>query len=247
MAQGSQERVRAADGDKLLRGSSSEFRARPAPSTACGCSNCCARLDVETHLVMSKSAEMTLVYETDLKPKDVRALASVHYPVADIGAAISSGSFPTMGMVIAPCSIRTMSEIATGVTDIAADARRRRGAQGEAPPGACRARDAAARRASAHHDDARRHRRRHRADRAGVLQPAEIGRRHHQSHLRPPARPVRHRHRHRQALEGRPGGADCLSAPGPPGARQRSLERRRRQQHPRGQRCTAGTSDDERR
>jgi 4-hydroxy-3-polyprenylbenzoate decarboxylase len=59
---------------------------------------------------------MTLVYETELKPKDVRALASVHYPVADIGAAISSGSFPTMGMVIAPCSIRTMSEIASGVT-----------------------------------------------------------------------------------------------------------------------------------
>jgi flavin prenyltransferase len=72
--------------------------------------------EVETHLVISKSAEMTLVYETDLKPKDVRALASVNYSVADIGAAISSGSFPTMGMVIAPCSIRTMSEIACGVT-----------------------------------------------------------------------------------------------------------------------------------
>ena len=72
--------------------------------------------DIETHLVMSKSAEMTMVYETDLKPKDVRALAAVHYPNADIGAAISSGSFPTMGMVIAPCSIRTMSEIACGVT-----------------------------------------------------------------------------------------------------------------------------------
>jgi 4-hydroxy-3-polyprenylbenzoate decarboxylase len=72
--------------------------------------------EIETHLVMSKSAEMTLAYETDLKPKDVRGLATVHYPVADIGAAISSGSFPTMGMVIAPCSIRTMSEIASGVT-----------------------------------------------------------------------------------------------------------------------------------
>jgi flavin prenyltransferase len=72
--------------------------------------------EIETHLVMSKSAEMTLAYETDLKPKDVRALASVHYPNSDIGAAISSGSFPTMGMVIAPCSIRTMSEIACGVT-----------------------------------------------------------------------------------------------------------------------------------
>mgnify|MGYP001496570405 CR=1 FL=1 len=74
------------------------------------------KTEIETHLVMSKSAEMTLVYETDLKPKDVRALASVHYPVTDIGAAISSGSFPTMGMIIAPCSIRTMSEIASGVT-----------------------------------------------------------------------------------------------------------------------------------
>src|ERR1700722_18610035 len=72
--------------------------------------------EVETHLVMSKSAEMTLAYETDLKPKDVRALASVNYSVADIGAAISSGSFPTMGMLIAPCSIRTMSETAGGVT-----------------------------------------------------------------------------------------------------------------------------------
>jgi 4-hydroxy-3-polyprenylbenzoate decarboxylase len=72
--------------------------------------------EIETHLVMSKSAEMTLAYETDLKPKDVRALASVNYSVADIGAAISSGSFPTMGMLVAPCSIRTMSEIACGVT-----------------------------------------------------------------------------------------------------------------------------------
>jgi 4-hydroxy-3-polyprenylbenzoate decarboxylase len=72
--------------------------------------------DVETHLVMSKSAELTLAYETDFKPKEVKALASVNHPASDIGAAISSGSFPTMGMVIAPCSIRTMSEIATGVT-----------------------------------------------------------------------------------------------------------------------------------
>jgi len=72
--------------------------------------------DIETHLVMSKSAEMTLAYETDLKPKDVKALASISHPIGDIGASISSGSFPTMGMVIAPCSIKTMSEIASGVT-----------------------------------------------------------------------------------------------------------------------------------
>jgi flavin prenyltransferase len=74
------------------------------------------KTDIETHLVMSKSAEMTLVYETDHKPKDVKALASVVHPAADIGASISSGSFATMGMIIVPCSIRTMSEIATGVT-----------------------------------------------------------------------------------------------------------------------------------
>jgi flavin prenyltransferase len=71
---------------------------------------------VETHLVMSKAAEMTLVYEMDIKPKDVRALASHVHAQADVGASISSGSFPTMGMVIVPCSVRSMSEIATGTT-----------------------------------------------------------------------------------------------------------------------------------
>ena len=74
------------------------------------------KTDIETHLVMSKSAEMTLAYETDFKAKEVRALASVAHPIGDIGAAISSGSFPTMGMIVAPCSIKTMSEIACGVT-----------------------------------------------------------------------------------------------------------------------------------
>jgi 4-hydroxy-3-polyprenylbenzoate decarboxylase len=72
--------------------------------------------DIETHLVMSKAAELTLAFETDYKPKDVRALATVNHPNADIGATISSGSFQTIGMVVAPCSIKTMSEIATGVT-----------------------------------------------------------------------------------------------------------------------------------
>jgi 4-hydroxy-3-polyprenylbenzoate decarboxylase len=71
---------------------------------------------IETHLVISRSAEMTLAYETDFTTKDVRALASVNHPNADIGATISSGSFRTMGMVVAPCSIKSMSEIATGVT-----------------------------------------------------------------------------------------------------------------------------------
>jgi 4-hydroxy-3-polyprenylbenzoate decarboxylase len=71
---------------------------------------------IETHLVMSKAAELTLVYETGLKPKEVRALASQFHAQADIGASISSGSFPTMGMVIVPCSVRSMSEIAAGTT-----------------------------------------------------------------------------------------------------------------------------------
>jgi flavin prenyltransferase len=71
---------------------------------------------VETHLVMSRSAEVTLAYETALKLADVQALADVVHPIHDIGASISSGSFKTMGMLIAPCSIRSLSEIATGVT-----------------------------------------------------------------------------------------------------------------------------------
>ncbi|MFN3627602.1 MAG: UbiX family flavin prenyltransferase [Parvibaculum sp.] len=71
---------------------------------------------VETHLVMTKAAEMTLGYETGLKAKDVEKLAHTRYRIEDIGAGIASGSFKTMGMIVAPCSIRTMSEIATGVT-----------------------------------------------------------------------------------------------------------------------------------
>lgn len=71
---------------------------------------------IETHLVMTKAAEMTFGYETGLKPKDVEKLAHTRYRIEDIGAGIASGSFKTMGMIVAPCSIRTMSEIATGVT-----------------------------------------------------------------------------------------------------------------------------------
>jgi len=73
-------------------------------------------LPVESHLVMTKAAELTLAYETDFKPAQVRGLADVSYPAGDVGAAIASGSFKTLGMVIAPCSIRSMSEIACGVT-----------------------------------------------------------------------------------------------------------------------------------
>ena len=73
-------------------------------------------LPIESHLVMSKSAELTLAYETERKVAEVQALADVCHPVADVGASIASGSYRTLGMVIAPCSIRSMAEIATGVT-----------------------------------------------------------------------------------------------------------------------------------
>jgi len=73
-------------------------------------------LPVETHLVISRAAELTIAYETDLKIPEVRALADATYGIADLGAPIASGSFSTLGMVIAPCSIKTMGEIATGVT-----------------------------------------------------------------------------------------------------------------------------------
>ncbi len=74
------------------------------------------KLPVETHLVISKSAEVTLAYETDLKVSDVQALADVWYPAGDMGAALASGSFRTLGMVVAPCSMRSLAEIAGGVT-----------------------------------------------------------------------------------------------------------------------------------
>nr|WP_288902344.1 UbiX family flavin prenyltransferase [uncultured Sneathiella sp.] len=76
----------------------------------------CQKLGVETNLVISKAGEITIAQETDYSVSDVRALASQVHKSADIGATIASGSYPTMGMVVVPCSIRTMSEIATGVT-----------------------------------------------------------------------------------------------------------------------------------
>jgi 4-hydroxy-3-polyprenylbenzoate decarboxylase len=72
---------------------------------------------IPTHLVVSKSALLTLTEELDMSMDDARALADVSYSNSDIGAAISSGSFKTRGMVIAPCSIRTLSDIARGTTD----------------------------------------------------------------------------------------------------------------------------------
>lgn len=75
-----------------------------------------ARIGVESHLVMSKAAEVTLAHESRMKLADLRALASHWYKPEDIGGAPASGSFRTLGMIVAPCSIRSMSEIATGVT-----------------------------------------------------------------------------------------------------------------------------------
>ena len=76
----------------------------------------CADLGVESHLVVSRAAALTLKQETGLALSDLTAQAAVVHRPADIGASIASGSFPTLGMIVAPCSVRTMSEIATGVT-----------------------------------------------------------------------------------------------------------------------------------
>ena len=70
----------------------------------------------ETHLVVSKAAEMTLAYELGIKAADLDPLATARYAAGDIGASVASGSFRADGMIVAPCSVRTMSEIATGVT-----------------------------------------------------------------------------------------------------------------------------------
>lgn len=72
--------------------------------------------DIETHLVMSDSARMTLATELEMSVKEVEALASEVHSAKNIGATISSGSFKTMGMVVAPCSIKSLSEIAYGMT-----------------------------------------------------------------------------------------------------------------------------------
>ncbi len=73
-------------------------------------------LEIESHLVMTRPAQMTIAYETNLTPKQVAAKADHVHAIEDIGAPIASGSFKTGGMIVAPCSVRTMSEIATGVT-----------------------------------------------------------------------------------------------------------------------------------
>ena len=73
-------------------------------------------LGVESHLVVTRAALLTLSQETDLSADDLSGRADVTHRLNDVGASIASGSFRTMGMIVAPCSVRTMSEIATGVT-----------------------------------------------------------------------------------------------------------------------------------
>ena len=73
-------------------------------------------LQIESHLIMSKAAELTLAFESDLTPSEVRKKATYSHAATNVAASISSGSFRTMGMIIAPCSVRSLAEIATGVT-----------------------------------------------------------------------------------------------------------------------------------
>jgi 4-hydroxy-3-polyprenylbenzoate decarboxylase len=73
-------------------------------------------LPVESHLVMTRTAEVTLAHETEFKVTEVRRLAHVAYKVDDLAAAISSGSFRTLGMIVAPCSMRSLGEIANGIS-----------------------------------------------------------------------------------------------------------------------------------
>lgn len=72
---------------------------------------------VETHLVVTPAGQQTRAYETDLSSRDLAAMADVSYRPADVGAAIASGSFPTGGMLVAPCSVRTLSAVAYSTND----------------------------------------------------------------------------------------------------------------------------------
>lgn len=75
------------------------------------------RREVEIHLIITRSGEKTLYLETGKLAADVKTLADVWHPIENIGSSLASGSYPVDGMVIAPCSIHTMSAIATGITD----------------------------------------------------------------------------------------------------------------------------------
>lgn len=73
--------------------------------------------EIETHLIISNAARQTIALETDYSIQQVRELASVNYDIRDIGAAISSGSYRTLGMIILPCSIKTLSAVANCYSD----------------------------------------------------------------------------------------------------------------------------------
>ena len=74
------------------------------------------KIPVESHLVMTRTAEVTLAHETRMNVAEVRRLADATYRVDDLAAAISSGSFRTIGMIVAPCSMRSLGEIANGIS-----------------------------------------------------------------------------------------------------------------------------------
>ncbi|WP_082373451.1 UbiX family flavin prenyltransferase [Nocardia sp. NRRL S-836] len=74
-------------------------------------------LEIPSHLVISVGARKALPYECDLSVREIAALADVHHSPSDMAAAISSGSFRTRGMIVAPCSVKSLAQIATGVCD----------------------------------------------------------------------------------------------------------------------------------
>ncbi|MEO1016537.1 MAG: UbiX family flavin prenyltransferase [Pseudomonadota bacterium] len=74
-------------------------------------------LDVETHLVLTRSARLTIEYELDVSFDEIADLAAKVHPLADVGASLASGSFKTKGMIIAPCSMHTLGSIANGIAD----------------------------------------------------------------------------------------------------------------------------------
>jgi 4-hydroxy-3-polyprenylbenzoate decarboxylase len=71
---------------------------------------------VPTHLVVSRAGGMTRAYESDLSAQRLRELADEHHAIGDLGASIASGSFPTLGMLVAPCTVNTLAEIANGLS-----------------------------------------------------------------------------------------------------------------------------------
>lgn len=73
-------------------------------------------LPIETHLIVSKAGQLTRAYETDMSAAELKSLADVYHPCTNITASIASGSFKTMGMIIAPCSMKTLGEIAHGIS-----------------------------------------------------------------------------------------------------------------------------------